>query len=612
MNESLLSNWKWGMWASIAIMLLMLFPQISLWLQTGSSWQGSYVVLHTDEVAYSAYVNGLISGRERRSDPYTGRENSKESPQAESLFSIQFFPSYLIAIPARILGISASSTFIWLTAISSFLSTLAIFWLVKSVTGDARLAAAGAVSVLCFGAFIATYGEIRVYFGDYLGQGAGSIAVPFTRRYQPAAAFPFFLVFFSFVWHAFAAERLRNAFIYSMAAGLSFAVLVFSYFYLWTAAAAWMSCLTLLYFIFQRQQWKRNFIISFTISFFAAIAIIPYLKLLSQRAESLDSTQALTFTHLPDLFRPCELLGVLLAIIIGYQIWRGFCNIKEHLTLFALSFALLPLILFNQQLVTGLSLQLIHYELYAANYIVLIAIVLTISLIAQTQFKQKISNRILIYLAILSLGWGFIEITGLTKRSAELMKIDEGSMVVLKRLKVLSISDPANSANGKNDGFVPSVLAANVDQADILPTVAPQAVLWSPHISVFSGLKPDEGKERFYQYIYFTGTSEKELGEAIGKNQFEVMAAIFGYERALPALSNNSKPISNQEKLDEIHRFSQYGQNFAREQATKYNLSYLVTYANDEPNLSNLDRWFERDNGEQLGKYKLYRVKLRP
>ena len=612
MSENSLSNWKWGVFASIAILLLILFPQISLWLQTGSNWQGSYAVLHTDEVAYSAYVNALINGKERRYDPYTGRENSKDVPQAESLFSIQFFPSYLIAVPARILGISASSAFIWLTAISSFLSTLAIFWLIKSLTGDARLAAAGAIFVLCFGAFIATYGEIRVYLEDYLGQGAGLIAVPFTRRYQPAGVFPIFVGFFCLVWHVLTTERRRVAVVCAIAAGLSFAVLVFSYFYLWTAAAAWIICLALLSFMFRRQLWKRSLMLLLVIGVFAITAIIPYLNLLSQRAESLDSTQALTFTHLPDLFRPCELLGVLLAIIIGYNIWRGFCNIKEHLTLFALSFALLPLILFNQQLVTGLSLQPIHYELYAANYIVLIAIVITISLIAQTQFKQKISNRILIYIAILSLGWGFIEITGLTKRSAELMKIDEGSMVVLNRLKVFGISDPANSANGKNDGFVPSVLAANVDQADILPTVAPQAVLWSPHISVFSGLKPDEGKERFYQYIYFTGTSEKELAEAIGKNQFEVMAAIFGYERALPALTINSKPISNQEKLDEIHHFTEYGRNFMREQAAKYNLSYLITYADDEPNLSNLDRWFERDNGQILGKYKLYRVKLRP
>ncbi len=611
MNESSFSQWKWGIYASIAIMLLMLFPQISLWLQTGGNWQGSYVVLHTDEVAYSAYVNGIINGRERRYDPYTGRENSIEAPQAESLFSIQFFPSYLIAIPARILGVSASSSFIWLTVFSSFLSTLSIFWLIKSLTGEVRLGAVGAIFVLCFGAFVATYGETRVYLGDYLGQGAGLVAIPFTRRYQPSGVFPLFFIFLSLIWYALTTERHRFAVICAVIAGLSFAILVFSYFYLWTAAAAWIFCIALLYFTFQWQHWKRNLMMLLIIGVFAVAAIVPYLELLSQRAESLDTTQALTFTHLPDLFRPCELFGVLLAIIIIFLVWRSFLNLNDHLTLFAISFALLPLIIFNQQIITGVSLQPIHYELYVANYIVLVAAVVTSYLFTQKQFKQKISNRILLYVAILSLGWGFIEVAGLVKRSAQLMKIDEESMLVLNRLKTLGNSNSSNLENDRNKP-APTVLAANIDQADLLPTVAPQAVLWSPHISVFSGLKKGEGKERFYQYMYLTGTSEKELAEAIDKNQFEVMAAIFGYERALPALANNSKPISNQEKLDEVNYFTEYKLNFSHEQAVRYNLSYVLTYAGDEPNLSNLDRWFERDVGEQVGKYKLYRIKLRP
>ena len=35
-----------------------------------------------------------------------------DQPQPESLFSIQFVPAYLIAVPARLLGISSSTAFI--------------------------------------------------------------------------------------------------------------------------------------------------------------------------------------------------------------------------------------------------------------------------------------------------------------------------------------------------------------------------------------------------------------------------------------------------------------------------------------------------------------------
>ena len=36
-----------------------------------------------------------------------------------------------------------------------------------------------------------------------------------------------------------------------------------------------------------------------------------------------------------------------------------------------------------------------------------------------------------------------------------------------------------------------------------------------------------------------------------------------------------------------------------------------MTPVEEEPDLSNLDRWYQRDAGEIVGKFKLYRVALR-
>ncbi|HYE64021.1 MAG TPA: hypothetical protein VD966_00480, partial [Pyrinomonadaceae bacterium] len=55
--------------------LIVIYPQAHLWVTRGGEWNGSYVTLEFDEVDYSAYVNALISGRPRRSDPYTGRDD---------------------------------------------------------------------------------------------------------------------------------------------------------------------------------------------------------------------------------------------------------------------------------------------------------------------------------------------------------------------------------------------------------------------------------------------------------------------------------------------------------------------------------------------------------
>ena len=74
MHESTSVRWKWGLFAAIGMTLLALYPQINLWLARGREWNGAYVMVHQDEVAYSAYIQALIDGRPRRNNPYTGRD----------------------------------------------------------------------------------------------------------------------------------------------------------------------------------------------------------------------------------------------------------------------------------------------------------------------------------------------------------------------------------------------------------------------------------------------------------------------------------------------------------------------------------------------------------
>ncbi len=116
-----------------AIVLLALLPQILLW--TGE-WHGSYFVSNYDEPAYSAYVNSLMQGRPRKNDPFLGRSDGPETPQPETLYSIQFIPAYFIALPAKALGLSVSTAFILLAIFIAAASTLALYRLLLEATGD--------------------------------------------------------------------------------------------------------------------------------------------------------------------------------------------------------------------------------------------------------------------------------------------------------------------------------------------------------------------------------------------------------------------------------------------------------------------------------------------
>src|SRR5437870_913925 len=142
-SPSLAAKSKYCALASLAIMLLSLIPQIHLWLVRGREWNGAYVTVQGDEPLYAAYINSLSDGRTRRNDPYGAKDDSPMSPLPESTFSIQFIPPYVISFLTRTFGASASTAMIVLIAAAGLLGSLSVFWLLNSVTNDARLAAAG-------------------------------------------------------------------------------------------------------------------------------------------------------------------------------------------------------------------------------------------------------------------------------------------------------------------------------------------------------------------------------------------------------------------------------------------------------------------------------------
>ena len=605
MRRRLLANWKWGIWASLAVMLLSLYPQFLMWGARGREWNGAYAEVHGDEWVYSSYVQALIDGRPRRNDPYTGRDDRPDHPQPESLFSIQFVPAYLIAVPARILGISSSTAFIVLAFLVPFLSGLAIFWLILNLTSDHRLAAAGSVMVLCFGALAAGGGILHV-----LSSGFQYTFLPFLRRFDPALPFPLFFVFCTLVWKSLAGER-RAALAWAAGAGLTLGLLIFSYFFLWTSALAWLACLTVLWFVARPHQLKMYAGTFATVGLVTLAALVPYLILLSRRSETMDRGQKLTLTHATDLFRVPELLGFAVLAVIVFSALRGRINWRAPQSLFIASFALMPFLVFNQQIVTGYSLQPFHYESFIANYVALVgAIVLGVVLWRGPEDQRPtIHYRVAGRLVVIAICWAFIEVLAPTKVFVRDSQFIDRGAAVGNRLRQLSTADgPLIGTNDPNPR--PLVLASDSKLSLMLPTFAPSSLLWSPNFD-FLNIDPGESRERFYKHLYYTGTDRARLTTALGQPMSVVAAAAFGHERVIPDLAVRPTPISREEIEREVASFEAYIAAFDLERAKQHPLSYVIV-ANGEQNLSNLDRWYSRDQGEQIGDYMLYRVQLRP
>lgn len=550
-------------------------PQFYLWYVRGSEWNGSCAYLDTDELAYAAYTNALIDGRPRRNDPYTGKDDNQD----ESLFSIQFLPAYCLAFLAKILRASASRAFIILLPLATVAAALAVLWLLFELTEKFSLAIVGTIGVLCLGS-VAALNPLQILMGIQ----AGYDSFPFLRRYIPALPFPVFLLSIIFMWRALTRNAAWAAF-----AGLSLVVLVFSYFFLWTAAVAWFFTLITLWLVARPSDRARTWRVVATMIAMGTSTLVPYLWLLKHRANTIDQAQLLQLTHTPDLFRMPELYGAILLWGIARHSRNGIQGFRNPRVLFIASFALAPFVVFNQQILSGRSLQPFHYEEFVANYWVVLGFFLALGIV-----RQDIPKRIVTYLVLGSLAIG----AALGLRAVRTTKdmnvhLDEVRAVALK----------LNEDNSEGIVFASDILLSHS-----IPTAARNPVLWARHLYVFSNVTAIEQKKRFFQYLYYSGFDESQFAQVL-QTDFTARWEVFGAERANPVLTGRYNRVTQEELNNATREYAEFVHSFNSSLAENPLLSIAVVSPSD--NLSNLDQWYERDSPERTGEFIIYHLTLR-
>jgi hypothetical protein len=550
-------------------------PQFYLWYVRGSEWNGSCAYLDTDELAYAAYTNALIDGRPRRNDPYTGIDNNQD----ESLFSIQLLPAYSLAFLAKILRMSTSTAFMILLPLATVAAALTVLWLLVELTGKFSLSVVGTIGVLCLGS-VAALNPLQVFTGVQ----AGYDSFPFLRRYIPALPFPVFLLSIIFMWRALT----RNA-AWAALAGLSLAVLVFSYFFLWTGAVAWFFTLIILWLVRRPGDRVRTWRVVGIMIAMGTAALAPYSWLLMHRANTIDRAQLLQLTHVPDLFRMPEVYGGFLLLTIVWRAKKRLQTFNDPKVLFIASFALAPFVVFNQQVITGHSLQPFHYEEFVANYWIAIGFFLALGVA-----RQNIPKRILTYLVLGCLAIGTVLSLQAARNTRNMnVHLDEVRAVALK----------LKDQNSRGVVFTSDVLLTNS-----IPTTARNPVLWARFSMYFSNLSANEQKKRFFQYLYYSGFDESQLPEVL-RTDFTARWEMFGAERANPVLTAKYNRVTEEEVNNATREYAEFARSFDSSLAGNPLLSIAVVSPSD--NLANLDRWYERGSPEKTGEFIIYHLRLR-
>jgi hypothetical protein len=329
---------------------------------------------------------------------------------------------------------------------------------------------------------------------------------------------------------------------------------------------------------------------------------------LSNRSTVTDSALFLVFTHEADLWRIPELISYLTIIILYVSKRKDWVDWSETQILFLLSLSLVAPIVFNQQILTGKSLQPFHYQFTCVNYISVFSLLTTIFILVKKITPQDLRKfSILLLAGALSLGC-FETIYGAISTRKDNSARDE-LFPVAERIKFLS-------QNSESQNNTPIILSFDFTQDGYansidLPALSSQAVLWGPHITMFPDVDSNVNQERLFESLYFQNFDKDQLKKEFEKGNFIILLGFFGGGRFLSSMTNEYKPLTGEEINKVVEEYDQFYNSFRYENAQKNIISFVITSREIPEYFSVLDKWYERDLGEEVGNYLLYRVKLK-
>ena len=593
----------------LIISIFALAPQIDLWLSCEDKCNGIYAIMDSDEPFYAAYLQSLMDGKPRRNSPYSGAVDSPQTPQKESGLYIQFLASYPLAWLGKVFNLSISQLMILTSLLAGFLSALAIYWLVYQFTEDNISAFVGTLTIIFLGATVGGQGatfSLLSTEGPHLQHN-----LIFLRRIVPAIGFPAMFLFIAFVWKFFNAETQSAKLKSAVFAFCSFTFCVFTYFYFWTTAFAWFFGLVLLLGIFHFEKLKENlnYILCFGLSL--VLVLLPYFMMVFNRQDNIDSALFMTFTRKPDLWRLPEIVSYFTtALILIFAKFR-LLDLKDSKIIFLLSLNLVTVVVFNQQIITGRSLQPFHYQFFCVNYLATFSLFFLFYIL----LKQFLSfDRLkLLMLLILSLPLTigiFDTICGVSIFSSINLYRDK-LVPISERIKTVSQTAEFR-ANNKNSVVMPFDLADSLYFNGIeIPALTSQPILWSLHLNLMPDISAKEDKKRLKQFLYYQNVAPKQLKGLLEEKANLIALGFFGGERISDVYTGKITPITQAEIDEIVADYGNFIENFNYEDAQNPLISFVLVNKKFDNDFTNLDRWYQRDEGEIVGDYILYQVKLR-
>ena len=117
---------------------------------------------------------------------------------------------------------------------------------------------------------------------------------------------------------------------------------------------------------------------------------------------------------------------------------------------------------------------------------------------------------------------------------------------------------------------------------------------------------PDHTRLRGLVHTVFTPRLIEQMRERIQRLTNDLVDAVERRGR-MDLIRDYALPVPT----TRIRAYQDYVNSFSRAEVLKRPVTYAIISVDGNFDFTDLDRWYERDGGEQVGRYILYRLKLR-
>ena len=521
MTKDFIKNNKWAIFFALLCGIIIVFPQFYFRYDPNVPYQGIDLHGTEEELFYFNRIREVQDGYFSLGCPIlkTGKNLPYITPPLGEIITASL---------GKLLFLDFKNTILISRFFFTFIAFLLVYFFIFFLSEDKIISLTGAILVFLGRHFLAREGLIKLI----QGKAPGGAFLQFFRPVHPQVSNLFFFGFLLFFWLFFIKKQYRFGIISLILLGSSFYVYPYLMIFLYTFCG-----ILILIFIFQKnfEDLKRTAFVMLGGVFIAIPYLLNFYKFITHPLFSEITLRfALIKTHQPVL-HPLAFLLFIVFLLFFSRKW------KERY-IFSLALLLTPIVVLNQQVITGnLNLNQ-HYHWY--YHIPLALIFLTIIFFEKIREKNLIKFKNII--AFFIIGASFYNGILVQKASYESFK-----PVVTEEQRYGPIIDWLNK-NAKKD----EVVFATDNLPGLILSYTPLNVNYFYPFSFFYLCCPAEYiSQNLFLYYRLDGLEAKDAKEVFLRDEGIFSRAVYGvyYVERNPAslysVERTSTPLP-QEKVD--------------------------------------------------------------